>query len=99
MEAPLLEKILQMDPLGVTLVMGAVVSFTLALQYGGQTHAWSSSVVVGLLVGFVVMTAVFVAFEIWQGERAMIIPHLAKKRVVCVGAPYQFFLAGSYYAV
>ena len=56
------EKLLQMDPVGVILVMGAVISYILAMHYGGQTYAWNSSQVVGLLVGFVVLTA---AFAFW----------------------------------
>ncbi|KAG8160985.1 hypothetical protein KVR01_009249 [Diaporthe batatas] len=43
--APLREKLLQMDIVGVVLIMGAVISYILALQYGGTSHAWNSSVV------------------------------------------------------
>jgi hypothetical protein len=67
---------LQMDFVGAALMMGLIISYILALQYGGQTHAWNSSVVIGLLVGFVLITAVFVAWEIFQKERAMVVPRL-----------------------
>ena len=70
------EKLLQMDFVGAALMMGLIVSFILALQYGGQTHPWDSSVVIGLLVGFVVITITFIAWEIYQKERAMIVPRL-----------------------
>ncbi|KAL4893012.1 major facilitator superfamily domain-containing protein [Aspergillus ambiguus] len=56
-DTDLAEKLRQMDLIGVTLVMGAVISYILALHYGGQKYAWSSSPVVGLLVGFVVLLA------------------------------------------
>ncbi|KAI1434146.1 putative efflux pump antibiotic resistance protein [Xylaria sp. CBS 124048] len=98
-EAPLREKILQMDPLGTTLALGGIISYILALQYGGSTHAWNSSVVVGLLVGFVVIMMVFAVFETWQGERSMLVPRILKSRVIGVGSIFQFFFAGSYYAV
>ena len=70
------EKLLQMDLVGAALMMGLIVSFILALQYGGQTHSWHSSQVIGLLVGFCVLVLVFVAWEIYQKERAMIVPRL-----------------------
>ena len=61
-------------------MMSLIVSYMLALQYGGQTHPWKSSLVIGLLVGFVAIVAVFIAWEIYQRERAMIV-----KRLVCCG--------------
>lgn len=75
-QATLTEKLLQMDPVGAALVMALIIQYILALQYGGQTHSWSSSVVIGLLVGFVVTLAIFVAWEIFQKERAMIVGRL-----------------------
>jgi hypothetical protein len=75
-QATLKEKLLQTDLVGASLMMSLIISYILALQYGGQTHSWSSSVVIGLLVGFVAILAVFVAWEIVQKERAMIVPRL-----------------------
>ncbi|KAI1264694.1 major facilitator superfamily protein [Xylariaceae sp. FL1019] len=46
-DASLVEKIRQMDLPGTALLMGAVISYILALQYGGQSHAWTSSVLGG----------------------------------------------------
>ncbi|KAK9342150.1 major facilitator superfamily domain-containing protein [Lipomyces starkeyi] len=60
------EKLLQMDPVGVVLVMGAVISYI--------TYAWNSSQVVGPLVGFVVLAAAFAACEWCQEHRAMSVP-------------------------
>lgn len=65
-----------MDLVGGALMMGLITSCILALQYGGQTHSWRSSEVIGLLVGFCVIVVVFVAWEIYQKERAMIVPRL-----------------------
>ncbi|KAK4941626.1 hypothetical protein LTR10_018503 [Elasticomyces elasticus] len=93
------EKVLQLDLLGAALVIGLITSYILALQYGGQTMAWKSSTVIGLLVGSVVITIVWVIWEIYQGERAMIIPRLFKQRFVWVSCCYQFFFAGSYFLI
>ncbi|KAI1083470.1 efflux pump antibiotic resistance protein [Whalleya microplaca] len=98
-KASLKEKVLQMDPVGTILVMGAVISYLLALQHGGQTYPWRSSDVIGLLIGFGVISIAFVGWEAFQGERAMIIPWLIKQRIVWVNGLYAFFFAGSYYIV
>jgi MFS transporter, DHA2 family, glioxin efflux transporter len=70
------EKLLQMDLFGAALVMAVIVSYLLALEYGGQSHAWNSSVVVGLLVGSFALAVTCVFWEIYLGERAMIVPRL-----------------------
>ncbi|KAK5158088.1 hypothetical protein LTS14_004011 [Recurvomyces mirabilis] len=85
-EAPLSEKLLQLDLVGAALMMGLIVCYILALQYGGQTHLWKSSEVIGLIVGFVLILAVFVCWEIYQKERAMIVARLVTKRYVSVGS-------------
>ncbi|KAH8657674.1 efflux pump antibiotic resistance protein [Xylariales sp. PMI_506] len=93
------EKLLQMDPVGTVLMMGAVVAYILALQYGGQTAAWNSSRVIGLLVGFILILLVFAGWELFNGERAMVVPRLIKDRTVWVNALYAFFLASSYFII
>ena len=70
------EKFLQMDLLGAVLVMCLIISYILALQYGGQTKAWDSSVVIGLIVGSFAIFVTCVIWEIYQGERAMIVPRI-----------------------
>lgn len=86
-----------MDFLGTVLIMGASIALLLALQYGGVTHAWNSSVVIGLLVGFVVMALALMVVEIWQGERAMLTPRIMRQRTVWVNGVWGFFFAGSYF--
>ncbi|KAK7992237.1 hypothetical protein PG988_001031 [Apiospora saccharicola] len=44
------EKLLQMDLLGTTLLVGGITAFILALQYGGQQNPWRSGVLIGLIV-------------------------------------------------
>ena len=75
-QATLKEKLLQLDLVGAALMMSLLISYILALQYGGQTHPWNSSVIIGLLVGFVAILAVFIVWEMYQKEYAMIVPRL-----------------------
>lgn len=89
-------KVLHADPVGVALAMGGITSFILALQYGGNTHPWNSSVVIGLLVGFELIVFALVGWEIWLGEYAMMLPRLYKQRSLSTTVPYRFFFMGSY---
>ncbi|KAK5115239.1 hypothetical protein LTR62_001439 [Meristemomyces frigidus] len=92
-----LEKLFQLDLFGAALLMGLIVCYILALQYGGQTHPWKSSQVIGLLIGFGLMLAAFVGWEIYQKERAMIVARLFAERYVWTGSIYMFFFAGGYF--
>lgn len=95
-QIPLSKKLLHIDPVGIALVMGGITCFILALQYGGNTHPWNSSVVIGLLVGFVLLFSVLVPWEIWLGEYSMMVSRLYKKRSLATAAPFQFFFMASY---
>lgn len=96
-KATLKEKILQMDLPGTFIILAAIVCYILALQWGGQTKLWSSSDVIGVLVGFVLISAVFVAIEWCQGDRAMIVGRLLKVRTISVGMVFIFFLGGAFF--
>jgi len=85
-QATFKEKMLQLDLLGASLIMALVIMYTLALQYGGQTHPWKSGVVIGLLVGSFAIFVIFVAWEVYQKERAMIV-----KRLVSILNTHHFF--------
>ncbi|CEI62816.1 putative efflux pump gsfJ [Fusarium venenatum] len=96
-KAPLMEKFLQMDPLGIVLVMGLTISYILAVQYGGQAHAWDSSVVIGLLVGWIAISIVWAISCYVQGERSMIPVRILKDRTVWVMSAFAFIFAGSFF--
>jgi len=66
------EIFLQMDFPGAFLIMGVLVCYSLALQYGGHTEAWNSSTVIGLLVGFVLITITFVIWYVLLDYTALL---------------------------
>ncbi|OTB18374.1 hypothetical protein K445DRAFT_55418 [Daldinia sp. EC12] len=72
----LLEKVQSLDLFGFALFAGSVSMLLLALQWGGVQYAWSSSVVIGLFVGFGIVMILFVAWTFWKGEGALIPPRL-----------------------
>jgi MFS transporter, DHA2 family, glioxin efflux transporter len=89
------KKLLHLDPIGVTLTMGAIICFVLALQYGGSSYSWNSSVVIGLFVGFGLLVMTLLGWELWLDEYAMMQPRLYKQRSLSTTATFQFFFMGS----
>jgi cyanate permease len=98
-KATLKEKLLQLDPLGVVLIMGGIISFILAVENGGQKKPWNSSTVIGLFVGFVLIWAVFAAWEYYNNDRAMLQRHVISKRTVWQPSIFQFFFAAGYFVL
>lgn len=98
-EATLREKLLQLDPIGIVLILAAVICYVLALQWGGVSLPWSNSKVVGLFVGFGLLLITFGINEWWLGERAMLPPRLIKNRYIWQGMAYSFTIAGTYFLV
>ncbi|GAW15684.1 hypothetical protein ANO14919_051030 [Xylariales sp. No.14919] len=90
---------LSFDPLGIILFVGALISYVLAATWGGTEKAWNSSTVIGLLVGWIVLTILFVINELWQGERALVVARVMKMRDMWVNCIYLFFFYGPYFAI
>ncbi|KAH6653123.1 putative efflux pump antibiotic resistance protein [Truncatella angustata] len=90
------EKLLQTDPVGVALTMAAIICFILAMQAGGQSHPWNSGYVIGLLVASIILMILLVPWEIFQKERAMVVPRLIKQRFLWSSSIYQFCYGASY---
>ncbi|KAK6074975.1 MFS gliotoxin efflux transporter [Seiridium cupressi] len=76
--------------------MAAIICFILAVQAGGQSHPWNSGYVVGLLVASIVPLILLVPWEIYQKERAMVVPRLIKQRFLWSSSIYQFCYGASY---
>ncbi|KAI0536902.1 major facilitator superfamily domain-containing protein [Xylaria digitata] len=55
---------LSFDPLGIVLFVSALISFVLATTWGGTERPWNSSTVIGLLVGWIVLTILFIVNEL-----------------------------------
>lgn len=91
------ETLLQLDPLGIVLSMAGFITFILAVEYGGQKKHWSSSTVIGLLVGCVLIWVVFCIWEWWYDERSMLQPRLLRERFVWQPSAFQFFYAAGYF--
>lgn len=93
------EKLLQLDPLGTIILMGAIITYLMAVHYGGQIDSWNSARVISLLVSSIVFFIIFAIVEHWQDERAMVIPRLFVKRDIGVALFYTFFQGGALFSM
>ena len=93
----LVRKVLpELDLFGFALFAPASVMFLLALQFGGDgTHAWNSSMVIGLFCGAGVTIILFVLWEIRSGDSAMIPGSVVKQRIVWASTGHASFLLAS----
>ncbi|KAK7532592.1 MFS multidrug transporter [Phyllosticta citricarpa] len=94
---PLAEKIKQMDLPGFFVVLGGVVCLLLAFEWGGVSKPWKSADVIGTIVGFGVITILFLVIEWCQGPRALLSPWILKRREVWTGCIFSFFIAGAFF--
>ncbi|KAH8812735.1 putative gliotoxin efflux pump [Xylogone sp. PMI_703] len=94
---PWKEVLMQMDISGVILLLGAILCFLLALQWGGSAKPWSSADVIGTLVGFGTLLLLFCVNEVMLRDKAMIPSRLMRNRTVLFCSANAFFFGGSFY--
>jgi MFS family permease len=93
------EKILQMDPLGTIIIMGASLCYLLALQAAGVTKSWNDKSVIGTWVGFGLLLILFAILEWYLGKHALLQGHLLRKRIIIVACIYVSFFAGAFFTL
>ncbi|MEU5049528.1 MDR family MFS transporter [Streptomyces sp. NPDC021096] len=79
------------DYLGIALVALGSSGLVLGLQWGGQTYAWDSAVIIGLFTGAVVLLAGFVLVEL-RAEEPMLPMHLFRNPVFTVCSTLSFIV-------
>ena len=86
------QKLLDLDPIGNIVILGAAIMFFLALQFGGQTDDWNSPRVIALLTG---AGFTLIAFLLWQkrrNDRALIPPTIISQRSVAASCGMAFLI-------
>lgn len=81
-----------MDFVGATFIISSVICILLALQWAGSKKAWNSPTIIGLIIGFVILLAVFCIIQWKLGEKATIPPRIFFQRTIFGGAWYFFFM-------
>ncbi|KAF2447776.1 putative MFS transporter [Karstenula rhodostoma CBS 690.94] len=97
---PMTQKVAQIDFPGSVFLLPGIVCLLLALQWGGQTYAWSSSRIIVLLVLQGVLLLGFVTVQICLPKTATTPPRLFKYRslvsglwaAMCIGASQYIFI-------
>jgi trichothecene efflux pump TRI12 len=88
-------RLLQIDLLGASIFIPAIVCLLLAMQWGGAEYPWSNSRIIGLFCGAFAMLIVFAGIQIWKGEGAILPPRLFKDRNVACAMAFAFFFGGA----
>lgn len=97
LDAPLKEKILQLDFNGAALFLTGMVCLLLPLQWGGVTRPWSSPSVIACLTLFGILTIAFIANELWMADRALMVPRLLSTKTLALSALYSLFNSASFF--
>lgn len=90
-----LKKIFGLDLGGNALLLASAIMLFLALQFNNLGYAWSSARVIGLLVGFGVVLLIFVGWQHYQGDRALMPPKIMLQRTVLWSCVAAFFIYGT----
>ncbi|KAJ7158473.1 major facilitator superfamily domain-containing protein [Mycena filopes] len=87
----------QFDPIGTMIIIPAVVSLLLALQWGGSTYPWKSARIIGLFVTFGVLLIAFIAVQAWKGDSGTVPPRILKQRSIWAGALFAFCQGATFF--
>jgi hypothetical protein len=89
----------QLDPIGTVVLVPAVISLLLAIQWGGTKYAWDDGRIIALFVLSGVLTITFFTIQLWRKGKATIPLSIAKDHnilgaiwfSVCVGCTLTVF--------
>jgi hypothetical protein len=83
----------KLDLIGFALFAPASIQFFLALDYGGNQYAWNSAMVIGLFCGAGSTFIIFLIWEYFKFDDAMIPFSMVKQRAVWSSCLVQLFFA------
>jgi hypothetical protein len=90
---------MQLDLIGTFLIIPTVVCLLLALQWGGSKYAWNSSRIIGLFVGFGLLTIIFIGSQLKLGDKGILPPRLFKDRNVLAALMFAVFFGAAFFAL
>ncbi|KAM0477021.1 hypothetical protein ACHAPX_005980 [Trichoderma viride] len=96
---PIASRIRALDLIGAALFIPAILMALLALQWGGSTYPWKSATIIGLFLGFGGLCAVFVAWQFYKGEDAMLPMSVLLNRTVAFSSLTLAFAYGAIFSV
>lgn len=96
---PILERIRELDLIGASLLIPAVVCLLLALQWGGSEYPWNNSRIIGLFIGFGLLTMLFIISQLWLGEGATLPPRIMKQQSVAAAFAFAVCFGGAFFLI
>jgi hypothetical protein len=84
-----------LDLAGFALFAPAIIQLLLALQWGGTKYAWSSPTVIGLFCGGAATALIFLTWEYFKGDDAMIPLSMVRNRIFSSSCMTVFFTFAS----
>jgi hypothetical protein len=91
----LAQKLAKLDLFGALLFIPSIIMILLALQWGGTQYVWKSATIIGLFLGGGGLIAIFMAWQGFKGDNAMIPPRLMTQRTICMACFTNFFAMGA----
>jgi hypothetical protein len=88
----ILYRIGELDLIGNVILLAASIMLFLALQSTEQQIPWSSSLIIGLLVGAGLTFITFCVWQWWKADAALIPPRIVKQRSVGASCIIGFFI-------
>jgi MFS family permease len=89
------QRLMQFDPVGTAFLLPGLVLVLLALQWGSNQYAWSSTrVIVSLVLGLVLLIA-FAICQLWAGDNGTIPPRILGQQSVASTAGVSFGLGSA----
>ncbi|KEZ43465.1 hypothetical protein SAPIO_CDS4659 [Scedosporium apiospermum] len=89
---PWIQKIRQLDIPGATLLLGATSCLNLALQWGGIVYPWSNAKVFGCLIGFGLLTIVFLYLQFRFKESSTVPLRIFRSRTVSAACAFMMLV-------
>jgi hypothetical protein len=89
----------KLDLIGFAIFAPATIQLLLALQYGGITFAWNSAQIIGLFCGAGGTFIVFLAWEYYKGDAAMIPFSMVRKKTVWASCLTYGFVMGQLFCM
>ncbi|KAL3495473.1 major facilitator superfamily domain-containing protein [Aspergillus germanicus] len=93
------EIVIAMDISGIVLLLGSILCFLLALQWGGSAKHWNDAEVIGTLIGFAILLILFCVNELLLTDNAMIPPRLLTNRTLFFCSAFTLFFCSSFYVL
>ncbi|RAH51749.1 MFS transporter [Aspergillus piperis CBS 112811] len=89
------QRFIDLDLIGCAIFIPSIFMLLLAMMWGGTKESWDSATTIGLFVGSGVMLMIFVSWEGYKGEDAMIPGNIVARRTITFSVLFSFFHFGS----